>query len=205
MSVGVVGGIVAAGTAIYGATASASASKSASRRAARTEAARLDFEKQQYEDWQETYGGLEDNLAAYYEELTPTLRTMQGLEAFEKEKNVAMTTLRETLAQRGISTSGIAAQTETNVAMSSATERARIRAAAPMETAKEKLSFLQVGLGQNPGVGMSDALGASATNAANVATSTANAAANAIPTAINATVDVAEQLYDVFNKIPGAK
>jgi len=123
------------------------------------EDARLDFEREQWQEWRDTYGPIEDSLAAYYETLTPSFRATQGLEAHEKEMNRARQNLSENLAQRGIATSGIAAQVETELAVSSAEERARIRAAAPLEVAKEKLGFLQVGLGQNPEAGMRDALG----------------------------------------------
>ena len=130
--------------------------------AADADAAQLDFAKQQYEDWQATYGPVEDQLAKYYETLTPSFRITQGLEAHEKEMDRAKTNLRATLDQRGIGTSGIAGQVETEMAVSSAEERARIRAAAPMEVAKEKLGFLNTGLGQNPNLAMDNALSSQA-------------------------------------------
>ena len=197
--------VAAIGSAAVGAIGSGMAaskasgsSKDASRAAAASDKAQLDWEKEQYAEWQETYGGIEDNLADYYKELTPTLRTMQGLEAFEKEKNVAMTDLRENLAQRGIATSGISAQLETSVALESAAERARIRAAAPMETAREQLSFLQVGLGQDPSAGISGALSTRSTNANRIASDTARASGQATGAFVEAGTNLASELFNAF-------
>jgi len=138
-----------AGT-VYASKKAGSAAKQAARISSDADKARLDFEKERYAEWNATYGPLEDSLASYYQTLTPTLRAVQGLEAFEKEKNIALTNMRENLSQRGIATSGIAGQLESQIAVGSAAERARIRAAAPLEVAKEKASFLATGMGQNP-------------------------------------------------------
>jgi len=202
MSVTTAAAVIGAGTAIYGAVSASGAADDAAKAQEKANAEQLAWEKEQYAEWKETYGPLEDNLAEYYNNLTPTLRTMQGLQAFEKEKNVAMTSLRENLAQRGIATSGIAAQTETSVALESAAARAQIRADAPMEVAKEKASFLNIGLGNNPS-NVSGVLADRSTEAGRVASATASAAGPALREAVTTTVDVAEQLYDVFNKKDG--
>ncbi len=143
----------------YASNRASSASDRATDAASDAEQARLDFEMEQWDEWQATYGNVEDQLAAYYETLTPTFRATQGLEAHEKEMNRMKKNVRETLDQRGIGTSGIAAQFEMETSISSAEERARIRAAAPLEVAREKLGFLQTGLGMQPQAGMRDALG----------------------------------------------
>jgi len=193
MSVAIVGAaaIGVAGT-MYASNKSSSAAKRASKQSSKADAARLAFEREQYDEWQATYGDIEDSLADYYDTLSPTLRTVQGLEAFEKEKNIALTNLRENLDQRGIGTSGIAAQHETTVALSSASERARIRAQAPMDVAREKASFLQVGLGQDPTSGMSNALQTSQTNAANIMRATAQNAGAAQGAMISSVTDLAQ-------------
>ena len=143
MSVAIVGGaaIGLAGT-VYASNKASSSAKKAGKRADAANEERMAWEREQWQEWQDTYGNVEDHLSNYYETLSPTLRTVQGLEAFEKEKNIALTNLRENLDQRGIGTSGIEAQLETNVALNSAEERARIRANAPMEVAKEQSGFL---------------------------------------------------------------
>lgn len=196
MSVAVVGGaaIGLAGT-IYASKQSSKAAKRAGKQAADAEAARLDFEKQQWQEWQDTYGPMEDQLSAYYETLTPTFRITQGLEAHEKEMNRARKNLNETLAQRGIATSGIAAQAETELAVASAEERARIRAAAPLEVAKEKLGFLQVGLGMNPQEGMRNALSQTANRSATDARTAAQNAGAASSAMISSATDFAQTAF----------
>ena len=201
MSVAWVGaGIAAVGVvgSAYGDSQASGAAKDASRASAAADKAQLDFEKEKYQEWQDTYGGLEDNLAEYYDGLTPTLRTVQGLESFNKERDLALTGLREQLAQRGIQRSGIAAQVETDVAIGSAEERARIRAAAPMEVAREKLSFLQVGLGQDPSGGISDAFRDQASNANSIANSAAASAGAARKNLIDSGTNLASELVSVF-------
>ena len=166
MSVAIVGGAaIGVAGSIYSANKASKAAKRAGKQAAAADQARMDFARERQDEWEATYGATEDHLANYYETLSPTLRTVQGLEAFEKEKDIALTNLRENLDQRGIGTSGIAAQQETDIALASAGERARIRAAAPMEVAKEQSSFLQIGLGQDKYGGMDAALNQQQTNA----------------------------------------
>jgi hypothetical protein len=188
--------IAAAAIGVAGAVyTSNKASKSADRAAqvaSNAEQARLDFEREQWDEWQTTYGGIEDSLAAYYETLTPTMRITQGLEAHEKEMNRARQMISENLAQRGISNSGIATQINTELAVSSAEERARIRAAAPLEVAKEKLGFLQVGLGMNPNAGMRDALAANASTAGGIASTAAQNAGAARGAMVSSFTDLAQ-------------
>lgn len=114
------------------------------------ENAALSFAQEQYDDWKAVYGDLQTNLAKYYNSLTPEMIAAKGLQTFEEEKTAALTQVRETLAQRGISTSGIAGAVESEFALGSAQERAKIRANAPMDLAREKSSFLSIGLGQDP-------------------------------------------------------
>ena len=193
MSWAVVGGaaIGFAGTLITSRSASSTA-REAGDQASDAEQARLDFEREQWQEWQDTYGNVEDQLAAYYETLTPSFRATQGLEAHEKEMNRALKNLRENLDQRGIGISGIAGQVETEFAVSSAEERARIRASAPLEVAKEKLGFLQVGLGMNPNEGMRDALRSTSDTAQRTAQETARNAGAASGAVIGSFTDLAQ-------------
>lgn len=161
--------VITAGGAYLSSRSASRSSDRATQAASDAEAARLAFEQEQWDEWQATYGPVQDQLANYYETLTPTFRVTQGLEAHEKEMNRSLKKIEESFAQRGISTSGIAAQTRTELSVASAEERARIRAQAPLEVAKEKLGFLQIGLGQNPQQGMRDALDDANIRAANTA------------------------------------
>ena len=180
-------GIITAATiSTVGAGISANAASKASKRSARASGKQLAFEQEKYDDWQETYGPIEDNLAEYYNSLTPEYYEVQGLEAFEKEKAVSFQQLSENLAQRGITDSGVAAGAEQSFALESAQTRAQIRTAAPAQAAEEKLRFLRVGLGQNPGASLSQTLAQRSETSAIEAESAGRSAGKAIQSAVTA-------------------
>jgi hypothetical protein len=151
------------------------------------------FEQEKLDDWDATYGSIQDNLAEYYGNLTPEFYETQGLEAFQKEQQVAQEQIKTSLAQRGIEDSGIALALEHQTAQSGAEQRATIRAQAPTLAAEEQRAFLQVGLGQNPGDSYSRSLAqrsAEATQTANISQQQAGQAmGTAISTAGKATAD----------------
>lgn len=158
----------AAGLAVsaLGALSSRSASRSAARQAARSQEAaneasmaQLEFQREQYDDWQNIFGDIQENLSEFYRTLSSDFIEAQGIEQFEKERSRALTQIRENFAQRGIGDSGLATQAETDLALMSAEQRAQIRANAPMQAAQQRAGFLQIGLGQNPQGQMSQALG----------------------------------------------
>lgn len=163
-----VGAAIGAGVALYGASSSASASGKASDNAKQAAQNQLDFATQQYGDWKAVFGDLETNLSNYYKNLSPEMVTAQGLEQYNSERDTSLTTVRQTLAQRGLATSGIAAGVETSSALQSAADRAKIRADAPMKVAQQQSQFLALGLNQQ----------GAATNSINNALSQQTSAAN---------------------------
>lgn len=175
---------IAGGSIFSGVLGSRSASK-ASRSASKSESRALAFEQEKYDDWKDTYGGVEDNLSEYYNSLTPEFYEARGLETFQKEHQNALEGVRETLAQRGIEDSGIAAATEISFAQEGAVQRSQIRASAPSLAAEEQRSFLQVGLGQNPGESYSRALADKASSAGVTARAESAAAGKAVGSAIS--------------------
>ncbi len=112
----------------------------------------LEFQKSQYADWKEIYGDIEENLAEYYKELTPTKLTAMGLENQQREFQAARTAIARDYAQRGLTGSGMEAATGTALTYANAEARARIRTEAPEKTVQAKLGFLGVGLGQGAGL-----------------------------------------------------
>ena len=181
-------GAVAVGgaTIVGGVLANDSASKD--RKAASKASKRsLAFEREKFDEWQATYGGLEDNLAGFYNQLTPEFYEVQGLQAFQKEQQVANERIKTSLAQRGIEDSGVALALEHQSAQEGAEARATIRAEAPLKAAEEQRKFLGVGLGLNPGASYSEALSNQASNAqsrANIAEQQAGQAAGQAVSAI---------------------
>lgn len=187
-------GVAAVGLAgtVYSANKASSAAKKAGKRADRADERRMDFEREKMAEWEETYGGVEDRLSEYYETLSPTLRIAQGLENFEKEKKIAMDNYKESVAQRNIDTSGMVAETERSTAIDSAEARAKIRANAPMEVAKEQSGFLQIGLKQDPDKGMRGAMSGEQTRSASLERQTARNAGIATGAVVDSATDLAQ-------------
>lgn len=134
------------GAAIIGYVASDQSSDKASK-AAKTE---LEFAQQQYQDWSDVYGPVRQNLSNYYSNLSPEAYATRGIQSIEEEFALASTRLDESLAQRGITDSGIAAGLEQTQLFDLAKSRATVRQAAPQAVAEQKLNFLSVGQGNSP-------------------------------------------------------
>lgn len=117
----------------------------------------LAWEREQYQDWQNIYGGLEENLSDYYNTLSADTIAVEQLENFAFERDAALDRMRTQLAQRGIESSGITAAAELSSSLASAEAGAQIRSSAPRQAAQEKQAFLQTGLAQNPKAGIRNA------------------------------------------------
>lgn len=122
----------------------------------------LQFLKDQYKDWQDVYGDLQKNLGDYYKGLSKddeiskiTTNLSFNLQALAEEYGKAEVASQRAMMQAGIEGSGIQAATQTQLAGSQSSERARARALADVEiqnagdtVAQKQLGFLGVGLGQ---------------------------------------------------------
>lgn len=181
-------GMVAVGAGTLGAGYMASRSSSKDRKAASEASAEsLAFEQERYDDWRATYGPLEDNLADYYNKVSPSYYAAIGLENFEQQMSTSMERLRENFAQRGINpSSGIVASLESQAELSSAEKRASIRRDAPRQAVEDQSRFLQIGMGQNPASSVSNAFANQATAAHNKAQASSSAAGTAWAAAIPA-------------------
>lgn len=171
------------GSAVVGAVSSASASSKASKSAdaataasSEAAAAQLEFEKEQYADWEKVYGPIQDNLSAYYNSLTPEKYEAQSIQAINQSYAAANTQITQSLAQRGIATSGLAAQAQVDLATKRAQDTATVRATSDQAVANEKMKFLSLGMGQyaNTTAGVSNAYG----NQANLAAQQSNMYSN---------------------------
>jgi len=177
---------VGAGIAAVGAISSNVNANKASGDANRQSASSLAFEQQKLNDWNETYGPVQDNLSDYYNNLTPEYYEAVGLENFAQEQQTAMARLDESLAQRGLDpSSGISTSLHAQSELEGAESRATIRRDAPRAVAEDKSRFLSIGLGQNPGSSLSTALANQASAAQSRATASEQAAGQAIGAAIN--------------------
>jgi hypothetical protein len=106
--------------------------------------------EQQMADWENTYGGVEDNLAEYYNNLSPTSFAAEGLEAYQKEYQSAIAQYQETMAQRGLSGTGMESSTLAQSELAKAAQRASIRREAPKQVAEQKRSWLELGMQKDP-------------------------------------------------------
>lgn len=154
-----VGSAVSAGVGIYGANKSAKSAKDAQKQQANAQASELGFAKEQQAKWEGVFGPIQDNLSKYYQNLSPDAVAAKGVQQFEQERTVALERTRETLAQRGLASSGVSAAVEMASEFEGAQGRAQIRADAPMQAAREKLGFLQVGLASDPSAQTANTLG----------------------------------------------
>lgn len=190
-----------AGAVVVGAGISAYSADKASKRAEKSADVAIGFEQEKYDDWQEVYGPLQDNLANYYENVSPDYYAATGLETFEQQYQTALTRMDENLAQRGIDpSSGIAASLESQGELNAAETRASIRKDAPRQAMEDKSRFLQIGLGQNPGSSFSSAL----QNKANLQTQQAGYAQQAAGTAIASAIPTVGRAIDSYVSQPPA-
>jgi len=143
------------GSAVLGAGASMSASSKASKSASAATAAsseasaeQIAFAKEQYADWKATFGDVQDNLAAYYKNLTPDAIEASGIQNINQQYSQANKQITQSLAQRGISGSGLEGQAMVDLATKQAQDTATLKVQAPILAAQEKMKFLSLGLGQ---------------------------------------------------------
>lgn len=186
--------VAVAGSAVVTSAVSSKNARDARKAASGAAKSDLEFAKAQYADWLDAFGDIQTNLGEYYENLTPDFYETQALQAFEQEKQFALDSLNADLAQRGIDTSGLAQEIQEDIAFSSAVERARIRAEAPIKTAQAQQEFLQIGLGQNP----ANNVQASLMNRTNQLNQDARLASQAAGRATGAAVDTT---FDALTKL----
>lgn len=139
---------IGAGATMMAADSASDSAAAATQASSDASAAQLAFSKEQYEDWKAVFGDVQDNLAAYYKNLTPDSIEAQGIQALNTEYAAASKSLTQALAQRGISSSGLEAQAMTDLAQKQAQDTANVRVQAPIIAAQEKMKFLSLGLNQ---------------------------------------------------------
>lgn len=174
-----------AGSAVLGAVVQSKSASKANKTAAQSAAAELEFAKQQYDDWLEVFGPIQDNLAEYYNNLTPDYVASVGLQNVERERATALERVNQSLAQRGLLGSGLEAAAITDIELETAQQKAQVRSDAPQIAAQQKLGFLSLGYGQNPAGAMQNVLSGRAQQDRSYAISQQQAAGQAISSATN--------------------
>ena len=157
MSGGAIAGaaVIGAGASMYsGSKAAKSADRASDRAAASADAQtalgyeQLDFNKQQYDDWNAIFGDTQKTLANYYNTLNPDVFASIGLQNLEQEYTRSRTQLDTALAKRGITNSGITTNDLSTLEAARMLGRAEIRNNATSQVKAEQMNFLAVGKGQ---------------------------------------------------------
>lgn len=150
------------GAAAIGAGSSYIASKSASKASSQQAQAaaksgevqvalgydQLEFQKEQFERWEEVFGPISDNLGSYYKELKPDSYAAQGIGNLQQTYQTSKQNLEKQLATRGLSDSGAAVQGYTDLERTRMLGEAEIRTKAEDVVSQQQAGFLGLGLGQ---------------------------------------------------------
>lgn len=128
-------------------------------------AQQLEFDKQKYKDWENTFGPLGENLHDYYLHLQPDQYEARIASSIMGNVNGEHSDIAKAMALRGIEGSGLNqyANMETNQAAISRLSQAPIQAMDLVH--QQQQQFANMGLGNN--VGLANQLGGATTNAIN--------------------------------------
>lgn len=103
------------------------------------------------DDWEGTFGGIQDNLSEYYNNLDPEKFALQSKIDFKRNMDKQMAQFNETMAAGGLQSAGMKAQTAKEAAFKTAEASAQIDINAPEEVARMKQGFLEFGDPQRAG------------------------------------------------------
>lgn len=144
----IVGGAIIGGVATsMSADKAAESQEQATKAASASAEAQLAFQKEQYQEWQDVYGPIQDNLAEFYNNYDAEEVTSLGLQNIEKEYTASKEVLIQEMAQRGMDTSGLTAAGLTQLGAAKASEKAAVRSNAELQAVQAQQSFLGMGLG----------------------------------------------------------
>ena len=105
----------------------------------------LEFAQQMLSDWEETFGGLEQNLADYYQNLDPEKYAQQYKSDLYQNIDKQVKQLDENLAATGLQTSGMKAQTQKEAAFAKATGAAQADLVAEDKVKAMQQGFVNTG------------------------------------------------------------
>lgn len=147
-----------------------------------------EWARQRYNEQKAIYGDIEQNLANYYKTLTPEKKTSLGLDRYDQQFRLAQDKVAQTMAQRGLTGSGIEAEANYQMELQAAKDRAEIANQTEDLVRQQQLGFLGYGTGQtglaaqmmaNSNANYANALSSNAANWLNIANQAGNSAADA--------------------------
>jgi len=134
-----------------------------------------DFARQQYQDWLNTFGPVQDNLSAFYSNLTPDYYASRGIEAFNQERDTELNDLNSLISQTNVGADA-AKELRKNENILAAQSKSQIRRYAGEAVANQQQQFLSIGMGSGAASNYQNAL--SNNSAFNQQQSAAASAAN---------------------------
>ena len=172
----------------------------------------LNFQKEQYADWENIFGPIQDNLSSYYKNLSADSVASLGIQNIEQSYTQSRQNLDTQLAKRGITNSGATAAGLTSLENTRMLGKAEVRSTAEQTVAQQQLGFLSAGLGLQSGLqqGVSNAysnqaniLGQQSTVDTNSANNYSNQAAQAY-SGIGSSVGTGISSYMQYNALNNA-
>ena len=100
------------------------------------------------DNWESTFGGLQDNLSDYYNNLDPDKFATQNKETFRQSMDKQMGQYNDAMAATGLQTAGMKDQAAKEAAFQTAQGNAAIDISAPEQVAQMQQGFLNFGEGQ---------------------------------------------------------
>jgi len=129
-----------AGVSIYGASKANTQASRAQDAQTQANQANLDFQKQQYADWQAVYGPIRQNLSNFFQGLTPEAFAASGLKQYDLQYQAVEQNLQRSFAQRGLDSNAQDFLNQ-NAALSAAGTKATIRQQAPLQVLMQSRDF----------------------------------------------------------------
>ncbi len=105
----------------------------------------IDAAQRMLDDWADTFGGLEDNLSNYYNDLDPDKFSTQSKIYLQESIDKSMKQFNETMAASGLQSSGMKQQAAKEAAFLQATGNAQIDIGAEETVAQMQQGFLSYG------------------------------------------------------------
>lgn len=111
----------------------------------------MEFAQGLLDDWESSFGGIQDNLSDYYNNLDPDKFAIQNKVAFKANMDKQLKQYNETMASGGLQSAGMKAQTAKEMMFKTAETNAQIDINAPENVAQMKQGFLKFGDPQRAG------------------------------------------------------
>jgi len=100
------------------------------------------------DDWEGTFGGIQDNLSDYYNNLDPDKFSTQNKSAYKQNMDKQMAQFDESMAASGLQSQGMKQQAQQEAAFNTAEANANYDIMAPEQVNQMKSGFLNFGEGQ---------------------------------------------------------